>query len=180
MNVVCENFKNLEGAGFSDYSFFYGLSAQCYNPIEQRNPFQWLVEMTLIYQKPLMQYARKLYGHWIFLLLPFFRIHAYDENRESSTEGRCLIYKSLQLEIFCQTFILLELQHVSMSRPDRLKRQPTANTTPQSTPSFDPIDPDKEAASQRSDVEEVTGAMEEKRGGRQKSSGGRNPSASQK
>jgi hypothetical protein len=31
-----------------------------------------------------------------------------------------------------------------MSRPDRLKRQPTANTTPQSTPSFDPIDPDKE------------------------------------
>ena len=30
-----------------------------------------------------------------------------------------------------------------MSRPDRLKRQPTANTTPQSTPSFDPIDPEK-------------------------------------
>jgi len=35
--------------------------------------------------------------------------------------------------------MLLELQHVSMSRPDRLKRRPIANTTPQSTPSFDPI-----------------------------------------
>ena len=68
-----------------------------------------------------------------------------------------------------------------MSRPDRLKRQPTANTTPQSTPSFDPIDPDREGASQRSDAEdESTGAMEEKREGRQKSSGGRNPSVSQK
>jgi hypothetical protein len=68
-----------------------------------------------------------------------------------------------------------------MSRPDRLKRQPTANTTPQSTPSFDPIDPDREAASQRSEMEEETpGSIEEKRGSRQKSSGGRNPSASQK
>jgi len=71
-----------------------------------------------------------------------------------------------------------------MSRPDRLKRQPTANTTPQSTPSFDSIDPDREAASQRSDLEQeeevATGAMEEKREGRQKSSGGRNPSVSQK
>jgi hypothetical protein len=73
-----------------------------------------------------------------------------------------------------------------MSRPDRLKRQPTADTTPQPTSSFDPIDPDKEAASQRSEMEEegeeeeVTGAMEEKREGRQKSSGGRNPSISQK
>lgn len=69
-----------------------------------------------------------------------------------------------------------------MSRPDRIKRQPTANTTPQSTPSFDPIDPDREAASQKSEMEqeEVTGAMEEKREGRKKSSGGRNPSASQK
>ncbi|HKI07974.1 MAG TPA: hypothetical protein VKA09_06230 [Nitrososphaeraceae archaeon] len=68
-----------------------------------------------------------------------------------------------------------------MSRPDRLKRQPSANTTPQSTPSFDPIDPDEEA-SQRTDdrEEEVTEAVEEKREGRQKSSGGRNPSASQK
>jgi hypothetical protein len=69
-----------------------------------------------------------------------------------------------------------------MSRPDRLKRQPTANTTPQSTPSFDPIDPDEEEASQRTDdrEEEVTEAVEEKREGLQKSSGGRNPSASQK
>ena len=71
-----------------------------------------------------------------------------------------------------------------MSRPDKLKRQPTANTTPQSTPSFDPIDPDREVASQRSEdteeEEEVTGAVEEKREGRQKSSGGRKPSASQK
>jgi hypothetical protein len=77
---------------------------------------------------------------------------------------------------------LLESQRTSMSRPDRLKRQPTANTTPQSTPSFDPIDPDKEAASQTSDKteEEITGAVEEKREGRQKSSGGRNLSASQK
>ena len=69
-----------------------------------------------------------------------------------------------------------------MSRPDRLKRQPTANTTPQSTPSFDPIDPDREAASQRSEMEneEVTGSVEEKQEGRKKSSGGRNLSASQK
>ncbi|MDQ4067661.1 MAG: hypothetical protein M3114_08750 [Thermoproteota archaeon] len=50
-----------------------------------------------------------------------------------------------------------------MSRPDRLKHQPIANTTPQSTPSFDPIDPE-----------------EETREGRKKSSGGQNPSASQK
>lgn len=77
--------------------------------------------------------------------------------------------------------MLLELQRLGMSRPDRLKRQPTANTTPQSTPSFDPIDPDREAASQRSEMEEeVTGSVEKKREGRQKSSGGRNPSASQK
>jgi hypothetical protein len=77
--------------------------------------------------------------------------------------------------------MLLELQCLCMSRPDRLKRQPTANTTPQSTPSFDPIDPDKEAASQRSEMEEETpGSVEEKREGRQKSSGGRNPSASEK
>ncbi len=77
---------------------------------------------------------------------------------------------------------MFKLQHLSMSRPDRLKRQPTANTTPQPTPSFDPIDPDREAASQRSEMEEeeVTGAMEEKREGRQKSSGDRNPSVSQK
>ena len=78
--------------------------------------------------------------------------------------------------------MLLELQCLHMSRPDRLKRQPTANTTPQSTPSFDPIDPNREAASQRSEMEEeeITGSVEEKREGRQKSSGGRNPSASQK
>ena len=79
--------------------------------------------------------------------------------------------------------MLLELQQVTMSRPDRLKRQPTANTTPQSTPSFDPINLDEEAAaSQINDMEEeeITGAMEEKREGRQKSSGGRKPSASQK
>ena len=77
---------------------------------------------------------------------------------------------------------MLELQCLDMSRPDRLKRQPTANTTPQSTPSFDPIDPDREAASQRSETEEeeITGSVEEKRQGRQKSSGSRNPSASQK
>jgi hypothetical protein len=69
-----------------------------------------------------------------------------------------------------------------MSTPDKLKRQPTANTTPQSTPSFDTIDPDKEM-SQRTDEaeEEITEAVEERREGRQKSSGGgRNPSASQK
>ena len=69
-----------------------------------------------------------------------------------------------------------------MSRPDKLKRQPTANTTPQSTPSFDAIDPEKEM-SQRTDEaeEEITEAVEEKREGLQKSSGGdRNPSASQK
>ncbi len=79
--------------------------------------------------------------------------------------------------------MLLVLQRLSMSRPDRLKRQPTANTTPQSTPSFDPIDiQEKEEASQRTDYrkEEITGAVEEKREGRQKSSGGRNPSISQK
>jgi soluble lytic murein transglycosylase-like protein len=89
---------------------------------------------------------------------------------------------SRELEIFCQTFILHKLQHLIMSRPDRLKRQPTANTTPQSTPSFDPIDPDKEAANQRSEAEqeEITGSVEEKREGRQKSSGGRKPSATQK
>jgi hypothetical protein len=75
--------------------------------------------------------------------------------------------------------MLLELQHVSMSRPDRLKRQPTANTTPQSTPSFDPIDPEEET-SQAPDETEITEAVEEKREGRQKSSGGRNPSSSQK
>ena len=68
-----------------------------------------------------------------------------------------------------------------MSRPDRLKRQPTANTTPQSTPNFDPIDPDVEAARQRSDTEEeIIEAVEEKKEGRQKSSGVRNPSTSQK
>ena len=50
------------------------------------------------------------------------------------------IQLSRELEIFCQTFILHKLQHLIMSRPDRLKRQPTANTTPQSTPSFDPIE----------------------------------------
>ena len=69
-----------------------------------------------------------------------------------------------------------------MSRSDKLKRQPTANTTLQSTPSFDAIDPEKEM-SQRTDEaeEEITEAVEEKREGRQKSSGGgRNPSASQK
>jgi hypothetical protein len=93
----------------------------------------------------------------------------------------CLIYKSLRLEIFCQTLILLDLHPLSMSRPDRLKRQPTANSTPQSTPSFDPIDPDRESASQISEMEEeITGSVEEKREGRQKSSGGRNPSTSQK
>jgi hypothetical protein len=77
---------------------------------------------------------------------------------------------------------LFELQNLTMSRSDRLKRQPTANTTPQSTPSFDPIDPDREAESQRSRIEdeEVTGFAEEKQEGRKKSSGGRNPSASQK
>jgi hypothetical protein len=53
-----------------------------------------------------------------------------------------------------------------MSRPDRLKRQPTANTTPQSTPSFDPIYPEERR--QRSEGEEITGAVEEKREGRQK------------
>ena len=92
------------------------------------------------------------------------------------------IQLSRELEIFCQTFILHKLQHLIMSRPDRLKRQPTANTTPQSTPSFDPIDPDKEAANQRSEAEqeEITGSVEEKREGRQKSSGGRKPSATQK
>jgi hypothetical protein len=38
-----------------------------------------------------------------------------------------------------------------MSTPDKLKRQPTANTTPQSTPSFDAIDPEKEM-SQRTEL----------------------------
>ena len=77
--------------------------------------------------------------------------------------------------------MLLELQYLNMSRPDRGKRQPSANTTPQSTPSFDPIDPNEEA-SQRTDdsEEEIAEAVEDKREGRQKSSGGRNPSASQK
>jgi hypothetical protein len=75
--------------------------------------------------------------------------------------------------------MLLELQHVSMSRPDRLKRRPIANTTPQSTPSFDPIYPE-EKARQRTDGEEIAGSMEKKREGRQKSSAGRNPSTSQK
>jgi hypothetical protein len=64
--------------------------------------------------------------------------------------------------------MLLELQQVSMSRPDRLKRQPTANTTPQSTPSFDPIDPEEETSQRIDDREEITGAVEEKREGRQK------------
>ena len=71
-----------------------------------------------------------------------------------------------------------------MLSPDRLKGQPSANTTPQSTTSFDPIDPDEEARQRTDDMEEeeeeVTEAVEEKREGRQKSSGGRNPSASQK
>jgi hypothetical protein len=70
-----------------------------------------------------------------------------------------------------------------MLSPDRLKRQPSANTTPQSTTSFDPIDPDEEARQRTDDMEEeeeVTEAVEEKRIGRQKSSGGRNPSPSQK
>jgi hypothetical protein len=75
--------------------------------------------------------------------------------------------------------MLLELQHENVSRSDRLKRQPTANTTPQSTPSFDPIDPEEEI-SHRTDEKEITGAVEEKREGRQKSSGGRNTSISQK
>jgi sugar-specific transcriptional regulator TrmB len=79
---------------------------------------------------------------------------------------------------------LLELQHLNMLSPDRLKRQPSANTTPQSTTSFDPIDPDEEARQRTDDMEEeeeeVTEAVEEKREGRQKSSGGRNPSPSQK
>jgi hypothetical protein len=71
-----------------------------------------------------------------------------------------------------------------MLSPDRLKRQPSADTTPQSTTSFDPIDPDEEARQRTDDMEEeeeeVTEAVEEKREGRQKSSGGRNPSPSQK
>jgi hypothetical protein len=67
---------------------------------------------------------------------------------------------------------------ISMSRPDRLKRQPTANTSPQSTSSFDPIYPKE--AKQGTEGEEITGAVEEKREGRQKSRGGRNPSVSQK
>jgi sugar-specific transcriptional regulator TrmB len=71
-----------------------------------------------------------------------------------------------------------------MLSPDRLKRQPSANTTPQSTTSFDPINPDEEARQRTDDMEEeeeeVTEAIEEKREGRQKSSGGRNPSPSQK
>jgi hypothetical protein len=79
--------------------------------------------------------------------------------------------------------MLLVLQPVKRSGPDRLKRQPITNTTPQSTPSFDPIDP--EEASQRTDYrkeeeEEVTGAVEEKREGGQESSGGRSPRISQK
>ena len=71
-----------------------------------------------------------------------------------------------------------------MLSPDRLKRQPSANTTPQSTTSFDPIDPDEEARQRTDDMEEeeeeVTEAVEEKREGRQKSSGDRNPSPNQK
>ena len=71
-----------------------------------------------------------------------------------------------------------------MLSPDRLKGQPSANTTPQSTTSFDPIDPDEEARQRTDDMEEeeeeVTEAIEEKREGRQKSSGGRDPSPSQK
>jgi sugar-specific transcriptional regulator TrmB len=71
-----------------------------------------------------------------------------------------------------------------MLSPDKLKRQPSVNTTPQSTTSFDPIDPDEEARQRTDDMEEeeeeVTEAIEEKREGRQKSSGGRNPSPSQK
>jgi hypothetical protein len=87
--------------------------------------------------------------------------------------------RSLRSEIFCQILMFLELQHLSMSRPDRLKRQPTANTTPQSTPGFDPIYPE-EVRRRRTDGEEIMEAVEEKREGRQKSSGGRNPGASQK
>jgi hypothetical protein len=41
-----------------------------------------------------------------------------------------------------------------MLSPDRLKRQPSANTTPQSTTSFDPIDPDEEARQRTDDMEE--------------------------
>jgi sugar-specific transcriptional regulator TrmB len=71
-----------------------------------------------------------------------------------------------------------------MLSPDKLKRQPSVNTTPQSTTSFDPIDPDEEARQRTDDMEEeeeeVTEAVEEKREGRQKSGGGRNPSPSQK
>jgi hypothetical protein len=99
-------------------------------------------------------------------------------------ESKYTLQSSIQPEFFLQILMLLVLQRLSMSRPDRLKRQPTANTTPQSTPSFDPIDLEvKEEASQRTDnrkEEEITGAVEEKREGRQKSSGGRNPSTTQK
>jgi hypothetical protein len=66
----------------------------------------------------------------------------------------------------------------NMSRPDRLKRQPTANITPQSIPSFDPIEP--EEAGQKSDKEEIAEAVEKKREDRQKSSGSRNPGTSKR
>jgi hypothetical protein len=57
-----------------------------------------------------------------------------------------------------------------MSRPDSLKRQPTANTTPQPTPSFDAINSDEEVAKQRTgDAEEIPRVVEEKREGRRKS-----------
>ncbi|MFL6361602.1 MAG: hypothetical protein ACJ72V_20000 [Nitrososphaeraceae archaeon] len=47
---------------------------------------------------------------------------------------------------------------------------------------MDPIDSDREAASQRSEIEkdEITGSVEEKLEGLQESSGGRNPGISQK
>jgi hypothetical protein len=81
--------------------------------------------------------------------------------------------------------MFLESQHPNMSRPGRLKCQPTANTTPQPTPSFDAINSDEEVTSQRTgDAEEITRAAERRREkvgeNLQKSSDGLNTSASQK
>lgn len=63
---------------------------------------------------------------------------------------------------------------MSMSDSGRQKRRPVAKTTPQPTPSFDPVNPETKKRIK------VTRATEKKLQGRKKSRGGRKVSASQK
>lgn len=66
-----------------------------------------------------------------------------------------------------------------MSRPERVKRQPTANTTPQPTTGFEPVNPQTGEALNIEAAE--GGGAEEKLEGREKSRGsGRKISSSNK